>query len=243
MEKGRIITYESTSPYVNMAMEETLFLSAINSRVPVIRIWKNTSPCIYLGIGKKVNEDVFLNACKKNNIPVIRRFSGGGTVFHDKGNINFSFFLPLEKYPAFENLKNSYKEIFKILNSLVPEISLQGTSDFCINHKKISGNAQARKKNTMLHHGTLLVNLDINKISKHLKTPKEMPEYRNARTHKDFLTTFKKEKIKLNSKSLLAHIKNRFPDFIDSKPGLAEKNACKKILKEKYFLDEWNFRI
>ncbi len=219
-----------------MALEEALFISVIKSRQPLIRIWENISPCIYLGIGKKYAQEVFLDKCQKDNIPVIRRFSGGGTVYQDKGSINISFILPLEKFSEFKNINNSYKEIHKIFCKILntDKLILKGTSDFCINNKKISGNAQARRHNTLLHHGTIINNMNIKNIEQYLKLPQETPEYRKNRGHLEFLTSLKKENVNINL----------FTDYPKDMPTQEEKQIADNLLKEKYTNNiKWNFKL
>jgi lipoate-protein ligase A len=186
-----LINYSHPCPYTNIALEEALFKFTIETLTPIIRIWENINPCIYLGIGNKYKQEVYISKAKKDKIPIIRRFSGGGTVFQAKGNLNYTFILPLEIYPEFKKISDSYNEIFKIIKKILPSypnITFNGTSDFCINNKKFSGNAQARRKNTLLHHGTILYNMDLNLINKYLKHPNKKPEYRKNRKHIDFLT-------------------------------------------------------
>jgi lipoate---protein ligase len=258
MQTTKFITYSNNCPYYNIALEEALFLSVIESRIPTIRIWQNIQPCIYLGIGKKHKQEVYFEKCKIDNIPIIRRFSGGGTVFQDKGCLNFTFILPLEKYPKYKIIKNSYLEIFNIIKTtlfpFVSNISFNGTSDFCINNRKFSGNAQARRKNTLLHHGTILIDSNINMINKYLKQPLNIPKYRIDRKHNDFIINLKQENTKITIEKVLQEFKtfqskffnkSYIKDTLNSNQKLETKeiNLANKLLLEKYKNNKWNYKI
>lgn len=244
----KLIIYSSPNPYFNIALDEALFLHAIESRDTIIRLWENKTPCIYLGLSKKYKQEILLENCQKDNIPMIRRFSGGGTVLHSKGNLNFTFIFPLEKHKNFENLKNSYKEIFLIIKKILEpyfkkNISLKGASDFCIGDKKFSGNAQARRKNTLLHHGTILVNNDLSLISQYLSFPADRPCYRKDRSHQCFLTTLQQENKQISIPKIIKNFKKSFPGYQLSKPMKQDLFLAKKLMKEKYLLDSWNLKL
>ena len=246
MKKKLIIYSKPNNPYFNIALDEALFLSAIDSRDSIIRLWTNKNPCIYLGLSKKHKQEFFQDHCSNDNIPIIRRFSGGGTVLHSKGNLNFSFIFPLEQYKNLQNLKQSYLEIFKIIKKIlepyISNINFQGSSDFCIGNTKFSGNAQARKKNTLLHHGTIMVDNDLSFINKYLKQPLDIPAYRKTRSHKNFLTTLKQHNNNnITTDKIIESFKKNFSSHCVCKPTKQELEQAEKLMQEKYTQNWWNY--
>ena len=179
----------------NVYFDDVLFQLAVKHKSgEVLRFWESPSYGIVLGrIGQEV-DDVNPITTMQDNIPIIRRASGGGTVVQGPGCLNYALVLSKQKYPILNDLGKSYQWISeKIIGALATQgiaATFCPISDLALksNNRKFSGNAQRRAKDYVLHHGTILYDFDLNLVSKYLKMPKEMPEYRNARTHKDFVT-------------------------------------------------------
>ena len=109
-----------------------------------------------------------LREAEKDGIPVVRRISGGGSVYHDLGNLNFTYLAPYSK----ENLNNYRKftePVLGVLNKLGIPAEFSEKSDIKIGNKKISGNAQSFRGQKMLHHGTLLFDADLERLGRYLK--------------------------------------------------------------------------
>lgn len=151
--------------HINLATEEYLFLK--NIRQPLLLLYIN-APSVVLGRYQNIYEELNIKEAEKGHTPVARRISGGGTVFHDLGNLNYSYICPLEgKYiPDYDSF------LFPVINALnkigVPAHKQRG-SDIAIDGKKISGSAQKANKNTIMHHGTLLYNADLDQLKLMLK--------------------------------------------------------------------------
>ncbi len=183
---------DSNTPEENIAFDEMLLTEAEQGqRGKTFRFWELQDYVVILGRGASVVDDIFLDRCRKDNIKIIQRMSGGGTVLLGKGCLNYSLILPYDENPELLNIKSSYKYILTHLASAFAKNSIsltyQPISDLAFGDKKVSGSAQARRKNFFLHHGTLLYNFDIDRVGFYLKEPKKSPEYRNTRRHKDFL--------------------------------------------------------
>ncbi len=158
------IKRKNTNPYFNLAAEEYVLK---NIEDDCFMLWRN-EPCIVVGKHQNTLAEINIEYIKDNNIPVVRRLSGGGAVFHDLGNINFTFIKKDEN----ENLINfrKYTEpILEVLKSLNIEAKFEGRNDLTIDGKKFSGNAEHVWKNKVLHHGTLLFSSEINDLSSALK--------------------------------------------------------------------------
>jgi lipoate-protein ligase A len=247
MVSSRLIVYSSTCPYQNIALDEALFVSVIKYPRPTCRIWINSEDVVYLGIGKKVKQDVHLSACQSDNVPVIRRFSGGGTVLHDAFTLNYTFALPLEDYPECVSIQKSYYYILDLLNRILKPLSvtlnLSGNSDWTVNGYKISGNAQSRRKNVILHHGTLLLRCFPEKVGRYLAEPPHQPEYREKRSHMDFLTSFEELSVSLDLKSFVKLLRVEWPNFKLENFSSKESLLAEQFVREKYSLDTWNLKI
>lgn len=158
------IRRKNTNPYFNLAAEEYV-LKNIDDEC--FMLWRN-EPCIVVGKHQNTLAEINLEYVKEHNIPVVRRLSGGGAVFHDLGNINFTFIKKDEN----ENLINfrKYTEpILEVLKLLKIDAKFEGRNDLTIDGKKFSGNAEHVWKNKVLHHGTLLFSSQINDLSAALK--------------------------------------------------------------------------
>ena len=148
-----------------------------------------------LGRSLELEEEVFSH---KRDIPILRRMSGGGSVVHVRGNINYSLIFSLKQFPDFFPVRDSYRLILNAIRSsfIKKDIFLHslGLSDLCLMqkgvYKKVSGNSQARKKGFLMHHGTFLYDLkEAKRIAYYLKMPLKQPEYRENRAHEDFMAT------------------------------------------------------
>ncbi|MFH0732963.1 MAG: lipoate--protein ligase family protein [Candidatus Omnitrophota bacterium] len=176
----------------NIAFDEHLLNEAEQGRQGAcFRFWEIPNYTVVLGRGCSIENDVCLDNCIKDNIEIIQRISGGGTVLLGIGCLNYSLVLPYTMNKSLASIKGSYKYI---LGNLVNSFNKKGisltynpVSDLAFNNRKVSGNAQARRKKYLLHHGTFLYDFDIEKISRYLKEPKKAPEYRDNRPHRDFV--------------------------------------------------------
>lgn len=151
---------DSLNPAYNLALEEVL----CGSGHEVFMLWRN-EPSIILGRFNDINQCVNLEACQ--NIHIIRRNSGGGAVYHDFGNINYSFILHDKKIYSLSFFADM---VIKILYDIGINGALSFThNDIMLNDCKISGTAQYHHNNIILHHGTLLFDSDLMMIQKVLK--------------------------------------------------------------------------
>lgn len=183
------------SPLQNLLCDEMLLrLVEKQGSDDILRFWESPSYFVVLGLAGKVENDVNMDACRRDNIPVMRRMSGGGTVVQGPGCLNFSFILSKKKDPDLNDLHRSYRKILGTILEALTQLDVHADffplSDLALiaDHKKFSGNAQRRLRDTILHHGTILYRFDLSRIDAYLKQPKAMPEYRRQRSHPDFVT-------------------------------------------------------
>ncbi len=165
----KLIVSQSTCPYFNLATEAYFLQNSIEN---VCIIWQSES-AVVSGKHQNICAEINYQFCTQNNILPARRLSGGGTVFHDMGNINFTFIKNIEtEMDKAVNYKQFLEPIRHALNALGIETTYSLRDDLLLDGKKISGNAQHvfQQKKRVLHHGTLLYNSQLQKLSKALKS-------------------------------------------------------------------------
>ncbi len=158
----------------------------------VLRFWEAEKFFVVLGKISKLEDDAEVSQVQKDGVEVIRRPSGGGTVLQGPGCLNYSLILSYEKNPLLKNIKKSYEIILNkiclALEKIDVKANFEPVSDIMVGGRKFSGNAQARKRKYMLHHGTILYDFPIDMVEKYIAMPKKEPPYRKGRPHRDFLT-------------------------------------------------------
>lgn len=228
------------SPDKNLAFDEALLLDTNTTKKQYLRFWESETPFVVLGLGNKYKEEVFDTKCKKDNIQIKRRCSGGGTILQGKGCLNYALVLNIPEKGDLASIKTTNCYIMKqnkiALSQELDNIEVKGFSDLTFNNLKFSGNAQRRLKNALLFHGTILYNYDLELISTYIKSPPKQPEYRKNRKHKDFICNLPLELKKI--KTLLinqwqANQKNSY-NFD------AEINS---LLETKYGKTDWHLKI
>lgn len=235
-----ILNRKSINPYFNLAAEEFLVK---NISEPCFMIWQN-SPSIIIGKHQNPLKEVNLTFAKENNIPIIRRISGGGTVYHDSGNINYSF-IDFGNRESLVNFEKYSKPIVSLLQNLGVNAYLDGKSDLKIDGLKFSGNASHVYKNRVLHHGTLLFNSDLKilnesiKIQKHNITDKAIKSNRAVVCNiSSFLSDINKEEFKT---LLVSRIKELFPKTHEVDFSQEQVQEIEELVDEKYSSWDWNF--
>lgn len=147
-------------PHFNLAIEEH-FLRHLRLNEPVLLLYVN-APSVIVGRHQNIHEEIDPAYVEAHQLPVVRRLSGGGAVYHDLGNLNFSFITPGK-----ENLHNFVKvltPVIEALHTLGVTAVLQGKSNIYLHGKKISGNAQYATNTHMVSHGTLLFNTNLENL-------------------------------------------------------------------------------
>jgi lipoate---protein ligase len=157
-----LVKRNETDPYFNIAAEEYLLK---NFSDEFVMIWKS-NPSVVVGKHQNTLAEINTDFINMNNIPVIRRISGGGTVYHDEGNINYSIITTSENRGTLVDFHKFTKPLINFLRNYGIEASFEGKNNLTVGGKKISGNSAHVYKNRVLHHGTILFNTDLKNLEK-----------------------------------------------------------------------------
>ncbi len=233
------IDNKSTDPYFNLAAEE--FLTKELSE-EIFMLWRNAHT-IVIGRNQNTLAEINYDYVKDEGIHVVRRMSGGGTVFHDLGNINFTFIM--NSNDDFSNYQKFTQPVIDFLQSLGAKAELRGRNDLVIDDKKISGNAQYMHKDRILHHGTLLYDAEQNRLAEALRVSEDKIKSKGIQSVRSRVTNIKPY---LNDPLSPEEFIERFKEYMtktvpdcqyyDLQPHVAE---IQRLRDEKYATWEWNF--
>jgi len=236
--RWRLIRDRTSDPTINLAVEEAILRSRRDERCrDTLRVWRSDRSVV-LGCHSELRTEVDAEACRRIGVVILRRISGGGTVYHDLGNINYSVTIKEQSAGANCDVLNGYQPVTDAILKGLEGLGIRAESDGCnaifLNRKKIAGMAQHRFYDVALIHGTLLVSSDLETLSKVLLRPKhavtnvsvERPRVVTVQDVEDaivegFRKTFKKD---LDSAQISEH----------------EIELVHKLVAMKYRREDWN---
>lgn len=236
------IRRKETDPYFNLAAEEYILK---NIEDDVFMLWQN-SPSVVVGKHQNALAEINLAYLTKKGIPVIRRISGGGTVFHDKGNLNYTVITSEKNRERLIDFKKFSQPIIEFLKTLNIVANFEGKNNLVVENKKISGNAAHVFKNRVMHHGTLLVDSNLDILEKAIKPSNLIFEDRavqSVRAKVGNLNEFINPKLDVSAFiDLLSNFLLEFHAVPEIK-SLTEfqKNKITLLAEEKYNSWDWNF--
>lgn len=240
-----IFHLKTTDAAFNLATEEFILK---NTDEDVFIVWQNEK-AIVCGKHQNTLSEINYPYCIQNNIAVHRRLSGGGTVFHDLGNINFSF---IKKHPEKQENTIDFKQftfpIIHYLKTIGITAENSGRNDILINGLKFSGNAEhlyLQKKRT-LHHGTILFNSNLSELSVGLKNSNGIYTDKSVKSVRSKVTNVfdhlpEKTSIESFIEGLIQCITQLYSDCIVRELNVNEINQINELCKNKYLTWEWNY--
>lgn len=233
----------NTDPRINLAIEEYA-LKHLDIDETYLLFYIN-EPSIIIGKHQNTVEEINVDYVRENGIHVVRRLSGGGAVYHDLGNLNFSF-ITKDDGKSFANFRKFTEPVIDALKSMGVEAELSGRNDILVDGKKISGNAQFSTGGRIFSHGTLMFDVNLDDVSKSLKVKKEKIEskgIKSVRSRVANITDYLSEPMTIQTfrQVLLNHIfanQQPIPEYV-----LTEKDWAKieEISNERYRNWDWNF--
>ena len=239
-----LIINNSSDAYYNLAAEEYLI---DNFNEDVVMLWRNDNTVV---IGKNQNtiEEINREYVEANDISVVRRLTGGGAVFHDLGNVNYTV-IQQYREGLFSNYAYFTETVRDFLQSLGVRAELSGRNDLMIDGKKFSGNAQCVRNGRMMHHGTLMFSSDVKDISGALTPNAKKYESKGIKSVQSRVTNIAShlpaELAGMDTAEFLerlyAFYHQRFPDAVSYELSPADQTAIRKLADDKYSTWEWNY--
>lgn len=232
---------KSTDPYFNLATEEYLFK---NKSEDIFMLWRN-EPSIIVGKHQNTLSEINYEFVKENNIKVVRRLTGGGAVFHDLGNVNFTFIQTGEDEKLVDFRKYT-APIIDVLKKIGIEAKFEGRNDLTIDGKKFSGNAEHIFKNRILHHGTLLFSATMNDLTQALKVDETKFSDKAVKSVRSRVTNISEHlqsplSVQEFIDLIYSDIKQMYNDALDYKLTPEDIAQINKLVDEKYSTWEWNY--
>ncbi len=238
------ILNKSLDPYFNQATEE-YFLK--NFEENIFMLWQNDFTIV---VGKHQNTLAEINAdyVKEKGIRVVRRLTGGGAVYHDLGNLNYTFIMGYGEEGAKVDFKKYNQPIIDVLAQLGVEAAFSGRNDILIKDQKFSGNAEHiyHQKQRVLHHGTLLYASEIQDISDALNVNPlkfEGKARKSVRSRVTNISSHLKDDIGVAKfgEKVMQHITSLYPDAVPYEITEEDRVAIQKLADEKYSQWHWNY--
>lgn len=236
-----IIKRNNTDPYFNLATEEYVLKHFSEDS---FMLWRN-SPSIIVGKHQNTLAEINLDYVKQNNIRVVRRLSGGGAVFHDLGNLNFTFIKSGQEEGLIDFRKYT-EPILEVLRSLGIDARFEGRNDLTIEGKKFSGNAEHIWKNKVLHHGTLLFSAHMTDLSKALNVDPVKFKDKAVKSVRSRVTNISEHlKIPMDvlefAEAIQRHMVSKYPDARFYELSEEDHDNIHELVRSKYSTWEWNF--
>ncbi len=228
-------------PYYNLAYEEYILKNCRDDDYLIL--WQNENT-IVMGLHQNPYEEIDLSKAEELKVNIVRRITGGGTVYHDLGNLNYSYITDWNegRDVVFGKLLEPVVEAFREYGL---EIELKGRNDLLLDGKKISGSAQTLARNRLLQHGTLLIDSDLDLLSSVLRVPSDKFQSKSVKSVRSRVTNIQNyvsHPIDIREvKKLLRDYWSRSKTFEEVQLDPQALKQIEKLADEKYRSKEWNF--
>ncbi|TYO51882.1 MULTISPECIES: lipoate--protein ligase [Bacillus] len=230
-------------PMINLAIEEYC-LKYLDPEETYLLFYIN-QPSIIIGKNQNTIEEINTKYVEDNRIKVVRRLSGGGAVYHDKGNLNFSF-ITKDDGDSFHNFKKFTEPVIKALEKLGVKAELSGRNDIMADGRKISGNAQFATRGRIFSHGTLLFDSEIEHVVSALNVKKEKIESKGIKSIRSRVANISElmdQKMTTEEfrKILLSYIFDTNGDVPEYQLTEKDWEKIHEISRDRYQKWEWNY--
>jgi len=247
----RVLLFEEPeNPYMNLAFEEALARARGAGLVPdTLRIWRNAK-AVVIGYFQVASEEVDLERAGRERVAVARRFTGGGAVYHDLGNVNYSVAVGAEGLR--DPVEHAY---FHLVGGLVNALKLLGldarvenVNDVAVGGRKVSGTAASFRLGSCFVHGTLLVDADLEAMSRLLKPPAEKLKSKGVSDVKHRVVNISQLLgRKISYREVVEAIVQGFERLLNAEayfdlPSREELEATRLLYERKYSRGEWNLQ-
>lgn len=233
-----------TDPRINLAIEEYLLKNMDVEQDSILLFYIN-QPSIIIGKNQNTIEEINTDYVEDNDIIVVRRLSGGGAVYHDLGNLNFSF-ITKDDGNSFSNYKKFTQPVVDALAKMGVNAELSGRNDILAEGRKVSGNAQFATKGRMYSHGTLMFNTEIDAVVGALKVKKDKIEskgIKSVRSRVANISEFLKEPMTVEEfrKAILVSVFGGEENIQHYELTERDWENINALSKERYQTWEWNY--
>lgn len=243
MKNNYFVINNSTDPFYNLALEEHLLTNT--SEGIIVMLWQNDN-AVVIGRNQNVFEEVNVQYAKENGITIVRRSTGGGAVYHDLGNFNYSI-ITSKQVVDDDSMKILSEPIINVLKELGIDAEFTGRNDIVVSGKKISGTAQRIYGDRVLHHGCILFDSNLETLAKCFNVNSKTITSKAVKSVKSRVTNIK-EHMKVSVtieqfKEFLAQeiMKNEQYTVLNITKDMHE--ATKKLAADKYRTKEWNYNL
>lgn len=228
-----ILTLGESDPFFNLSAEEYFLCEKDED---FFLLWQN-EPCIVIGRNQNAADEISGDYVRTRSLPVVRRMTGGGAVYHDTGNLNFSFIINGEA-----DRVELCRPVIDVLRSIDVVAEISGRNDILVGGKKISGTAMCSRGGRSLFHGTLLISTDLEAMSEALK-PDETKlighGVKSVRSRVANLSEYTEEvSPNIIGAMLAGYMTERGGEIYEL--GESDIDAIEKLRDSKYSTDEWN---
>ncbi|QDS90355.1 Lipoate-protein ligase LplJ [Rosistilla ulvae] len=227
----------------NLALDEALLemAEAADSQrdSEILRLWKFDSPVVVVGRASKIADEVNREFCDQVSIPILRRCSGGTSVTVGPGCLLYSLILNTDLRPELKDLDRVHQFVMQTIceavGSLLGRVKFQGTCDLTWQNRKFSGNSLRVARRHVLYHGTLLYDFPIELVQNTLRVPPRQPDYREGRSHDQFVIN-----LPLGEQQLRNALAKAFAAHTNMQQWPVER--VHQLVESRYGKPEWNFR-
>ncbi len=239
----KYIENESKDPRFNLALEEVLF-NSLKEEEGYFLLWQN-EPSVIVGRFQNTLEEINEDIVREKGIHVVRRISGGGAVYHDQGNLNFTFILRTRDIPRFD-YREMTEPVAMALQELGAGACFNSRNDLLIDGLKFSGNAQYARRGRFLHHGTILFDSDLDMLGEVLNADPEKYRSKGVKSVRSRVTNvrpFLTKDVDLEEfRQVIAHTSSkRWPNLRKVPLDDDTKSRAEALSVEKYGTWDWNF--
>ena len=237
IKKTAYIESTGVNPHRNLAVEEYLF-SKCGEDEAILYLWQNENTIV---IGKNQNawRVCRISRIEEDGAVIARRISGGGAVFHDLGNLNFTFLVSKENY----NLKRQLEVILRAVQKLGIHAEASGRNDILVEGQKFSGNAFHEHKGRCYHHGTIMVDVELGELNKYLNVSKKKLESKGIKSVRSRVTNLISYNPELTINQLKKALRETFEEVYGYPSRIIKEEELDKQavqeLYEKYASWEW----
>ncbi|ALD66860.1 lipoate--protein ligase [Spiroplasma cantharicola] len=230
-------------PAFNLATEE-YFVKTRKYSEPILFLWQNDNT-IVVGRNQNAAWEINLQNAQKDSVNIVRRNSGGGTVFHDLGNMNFSIIYTDLENKGVSLFSTMLEPVIKTLNELGVPAKFSGRNDIELNGKKISGNAMWKYEDRFLQHGTILFNANLDKLTNYLTVDRAKILSKNIQSIAARVTNINSEvKNKIDIEAFMNKLIETYKKSDEIKTINLSEDEIKEITnlsKEKFKNSDWNY--